>query len=126
MYRLQQIRSAGILQHVSMRSGIEGGANVFLSVVRSEHEHANLRAACAELADERDTGAAGERQVGDHESRLKICGSLQGTIYFARLAYDLEIRFKLEERAQSLSQDDVILDEQDARLARFSARLDIG
>ncbi len=84
--------------------------------MRSEHEDAHRGVTVAQLVDEGDSRTARERKIGDHELRLQDAHGRQRRFDIARIAHDLEIGLELEQRAQPLAQDHVILDQQDANL----------
>ncbi len=76
-----------------------------------EDEDLQVKPQLPQAADELDPRASRQSDVGDQECRLLCLDQRHGIDAVRCLTGDLQIRFKFKQRAQTLAQDRMVLDQ---------------
>src|SRR5688572_23010780 len=112
--RLDHVIGRRVFQQIPERPGSEGREDVLLGGVAGQHHDPRCWLALADLARRLDAADAGHLQVHQDDVRSKALDALNGLFAVSGLADDLDARFALEEGAQPLPDDGVIVHEEDA------------
>ena len=116
--RLQQLRAAGVLEHVAVGAGAERCPYVLVRAIRGEHQYMHARRHGAQLLDDPQPLGARGGEVRDDERRIGALHHPHAVRSGTSLADHTEVGFQLDQRAQSLAQNSVRLDDHDARVRR--------
>ena len=115
---VQQLRAAGVFQHIPIRSRIQRGPDVLFRGMPGEHHDPQVGSERAELANQLDARAAGQRNICQNELRLEMAHGEHSRAGIADGADHFQIGLELEQRPQAVTQDGVILYYEKALLRR--------
>jgi hypothetical protein len=91
--------------------------------VRREHDDFRRRVFGPDLAARLDAGAVAEAHVHDDDVRLRARRLRNGALHRMRFGHDAHVRAAVEERAQALAHDLVIVDDHHSNLVRHGRML---
>ena len=104
----------GVLEHVTRRSGLEGGGDLLLLDERGHRDDLGLGPLGLDPADRGDAVHVRHEEVHQHDVRLKPAGHRHALAAVRRLADDLDVVLEVEEHAQPHPDDRVVVDDEDA------------
>lgn len=115
-HRLHDVLGGFLLHDVAASAGAERAHREVTLVVHREHDRGKPRHVHAEPLDEAETVLTGKTDVDDGQVGTGGLHGFERRLHVPRLAADAHVRFLLEEAADPLPDDRVIIHDQDGDL----------
>src|SRR5205814_3916718 len=111
--RRSKLARSAFLGQITRCAGLDRAHRILMLLMHAEHEDAQTRALAFHLLDQLHPALAGHRQIEQEDIEIELTDALHHLMAIPRLAHDVEVDRCLEQLAQSLPDDGVIVGDDD-------------
>ena len=104
-----EVGGAGILEYVAGGPAAEGLDDIGLVGVHREHDDPGVGRAFVDLANDLEAVEAGQAEIEQEDGGFELAGLFDSVEAVGNLAEDLQVLFLLQDRAQPLADDPVVV-----------------